>query len=70
MNTTEHKCCKCNSSMVKANVDTTIRIYGEEIHRPPLAAYQKSYFPVYALVCESCGYIELYTRPNINLEDK
>lgn len=56
------KCIKCNSEMKKADIETKIIIYGEIIKEPPFADYQKSYNPVYAFVCEKCGYIEFYTH--------
>lgn len=60
------KCVKCNSTMVKANVNTIINIYGDVIKNPPCADYQKSYSPIYAYVCEECGYIEFYTKAQDN----
>ena len=47
--------------MVKGTVNGNIHIWGEEIKSPPRATYQKPYHPIYAYVCENCGYIEFYT---------
>lgn len=56
-------CPKCNGKMVCGKVETNISIHGDEITPPyPRAPYQKSYAPVYAYICENCGYIELYTQ--------
>lgn len=56
-------CPKCKTEMVHGNVETTIRIYGDEIKPAfPKASYQKSYAPVDAFICKKCGFIELYTQ--------
>lgn len=56
-------CPKCNTEMIHGNVETTIRIYGDEIKCSfPMASYQKSYTPTNAYICQKCGYIEFYTH--------
>lgn len=56
------ECVKCGCKMVKGTVNGNIHIWGEEIKSPPRATYQKPYHPIYAYVCENCGYIEFYTN--------
>lgn len=49
--------------MVHGNVETTIRIYSDEITPAyPRASYQEPYTPTDAYVCKKCGYLELYTH--------
>lgn len=60
------ECEKCGCKMVKGTVNGNIQIWGEEIKSPPFATYQKAYHPMYAYVCENCGYIEFYANSKTN----
>ena len=60
------ECEKCGGKMAKGTVNGNIRIWGEEITNPPYAPSQEPYHPMYAYVCENCGYIEFYTKSKTN----
>lgn len=57
------KCIKCGGNIIKAEMSTAVRAYGEEKKVIGKAPYQEPYIAAYAYVCEECGYMEFYMEP-------